>query len=493
MESVVGSDHLYPARRAEFWQVLLCMGFDPSAACTGAYSGLALEPTVFENGIYHTKAAEVILHFLFTQLDAGRFRREFFGCWPVCDPRQSRDFRTHSFKWLEELKKDTANWPADVPVRRSYVDECRGVRFEEMLWTLAKHTALHLLHGPWRPALKHGVADVPVGERGKLSHQQHEQISKALASCRARYARRTRDRMQAQAAWRRAEQDLRAEIGSAREERDKTRHAFRSMRRVLDSACPGTIVVPGIEASAAEVQQELAKLAEEARGLWAATSGWVDAHRAAIEQADAVVEQRTVPVRLDGARDLRLAPARLWATWLAQNRVQPFLGTSLDLQAMARMAAVGVTALHGHLAIGHSDFRLQGAGTLPLPKVKDDLPRLEAAIHAQGARVARLKRLRGLLGQQRAAIHARVEQAPETAESPMAGVICALERAELGADDSKSNVAAGGGGNRMRRLAEMWDGVAGEEYPLSVLDAAWPTGCRAASSASEPSSSYAGT
>ncbi|ORX67286.1 hypothetical protein DL89DRAFT_56028 [Linderina pennispora] len=155
MESVVGSDHLYPARRAEFWQVLLCMGFDPSAACTGAYSGLALEPTVFENGIYHTKAAEVILHFLFTQLDAGRFRREFFDCWPVCDPRQSRDFRSHSFKWLEEFKKDTANWPADVPVRRSYVDECRGVRFEEMLWTLAKHTALHLLHGPWRPALKH--------------------------------------------------------------------------------------------------------------------------------------------------------------------------------------------------------------------------------------------------------------------------------------------------------------------------------------------------
>ncbi|KAJ2793823.1 hypothetical protein H4S07_006936, partial [Coemansia furcata] len=62
-------------QRQEFWQTLLAMGFQRQAACTGAYSGVELDWRVFERGIYHTKAAELIMHFLLGRLDAVRVRR----------------------------------------------------------------------------------------------------------------------------------------------------------------------------------------------------------------------------------------------------------------------------------------------------------------------------------------------------------------------------------------------------------------------------------
>ncbi|KAJ2794800.1 hypothetical protein H4R20_006108, partial [Coemansia guatemalensis] len=102
------------------------MGFDPIEACSGTYSGVDLDSRVFERGIYHMKAAELILQFLLTHLDGVRFKREFFDCWPIGDPRQARDFRTHAFKWLDELRRGSAEkgdevgqWPTEVPVRRS--------------------------------------------------------------------------------------------------------------------------------------------------------------------------------------------------------------------------------------------------------------------------------------------------------------------------------------------------------------------------------------
>ncbi|KAJ2786615.1 hypothetical protein H4R21_007172, partial [Coemansia helicoidea] len=89
-------------RRDELWQTLLAMGFAPQTAAVGAYSGIALDAHVFERGVYHTKAAELVLQFLLTRLDGERFRREFFDCWPIGDPRQAREFRARAFKWVDE-------------------------------------------------------------------------------------------------------------------------------------------------------------------------------------------------------------------------------------------------------------------------------------------------------------------------------------------------------------------------------------------------------
>lgn len=47
--------------------------------------------------------------------------------WPVHDPKQAREFRNICFKWLEVLKKSNVI-PPTVPIRRSYLEECKGER-----------------------------------------------------------------------------------------------------------------------------------------------------------------------------------------------------------------------------------------------------------------------------------------------------------------------------------------------------------------------------
>ncbi|PVU99661.1 hypothetical protein BB559_000509 [Furculomyces boomerangus] len=95
---------------------------------------------IFTGGAEHTRAAEILIHFLLCKIDLKRARKDFAICYPVCEPRQSREFRTTAFKWMESLKNDTSSrklWPKWSQVRRSYFDECMGIRFETMMWGLA--------------------------------------------------------------------------------------------------------------------------------------------------------------------------------------------------------------------------------------------------------------------------------------------------------------------------------------------------------------------
>ncbi|KAJ1746599.1 hypothetical protein LPJ69_006438, partial [Coemansia sp. RSA 1752] len=101
------ADPTIDTQRNEFWQTLLAMGFDPTTAASGTYSGIVLDARVFEHGVYHMKAFELILHFLFSHLDSTRFKREFFDSWPIGDARQAREFRSHAFKWLDELRRES--------------------------------------------------------------------------------------------------------------------------------------------------------------------------------------------------------------------------------------------------------------------------------------------------------------------------------------------------------------------------------------------------
>ncbi|OMJ29552.1 hypothetical protein AYI69_g941 [Smittium culicis] len=69
-----------------------------------------------------------------------RTLKVFNSCFPVCEPKQSREFRSVCFKWMDELKNDSSEnriWPRWSQVRRSYFDECLGIRFESMVWGLA--------------------------------------------------------------------------------------------------------------------------------------------------------------------------------------------------------------------------------------------------------------------------------------------------------------------------------------------------------------------
>ncbi|KAJ1735986.1 hypothetical protein LPJ61_000245 [Coemansia biformis] len=401
------------ARRDEFWRALLAMGFAPQTAATGTYSGVELDARVFERGVYHTKAAELVLQFLLTLLDRDRFRREFFDCWPIGDPKQAREFRSRAFKWVEELRHASVEradgwWPVDVPVRRSFMDECRGARFEEVLWSLAQFVAQSLLRkgGDWSSHIKH-----PLMPRSKLD-------SATVDGARARYARRTRDRQAAQSVWRQTAERLKQQAGSAEEQKTQVHEAFRACRKRLAADVVGA-QVPEVDCSAADVELILADAVREAKQLWAASAGWVESMAPAIDMVEMVADSRANSVRLDATRQLRLAPppvlANQWTQWLASRSATPFRGPKVDLQVLARMASACVGALRGSIDAGSTDIVLDVApggvessrnGPLADGSNGSDasLCRLDDVIAQQDARIARLKRVRAQLGDQRSAV-----------------------------------------------------------------------------------------
>ncbi|KAJ2613215.1 hypothetical protein H4S08_002334 [Coemansia sp. RSA 1365] len=501
------------ARRDEFWQTLTAMGFDAVEACSGTYSGVYLDSCVFERGIYHMKAAELILQFLLMHLDETRFKREFFDCWPIGDPRQARDFRTHVFKWLDELRRgilekgeEIGQWPTEVPVRRSFVDECKGIRFEEVLWTLCRIVAQKLLRkgGVWAKHIKH-----PLIEMSATSKEENEAIVKASDACRARYARLTRDRIQAQKTWQQTEDILKEQITKANEKQQLTREEFRICRKRLGNEVdPAT--VPDVESSAADVGQMLDLLASEARRLWSGSFGWIEKHSDVVAAVEAVVEKRANSVRLEGKKHLRLVPppqmADQWTQWLAERQATPFRTAGVDLHVLAQMATASVAALRRGIAVP--------ADSSPVLKINKDIedsnqpaPQLQMAdesgvekiqhlddiVGQQETRIARLKRIRAQLVDQRSVIGQHISKSFPDKNTRVTDNIKQLTSIiSTSAQQTKDNeqrtpvnsphtieatdreeVVVNEMTERVHQLADVWEElVTGEEYSENIIDAA---------------------
>ncbi|KAJ2849580.1 hypothetical protein GGI22_005511 [Coemansia erecta] len=406
------ADQANDERRRDFWQTLLAMGFNPEETCTGTYSGIGLDTQVFQRGIYHTKAAELIFHFLLTHLDSARFKREFFDVWPIADPRQARDFRAHVFKWLDEIRRDSAEkqdgrWPLHIPVRRSYIDESKGLRFEQVLWALTSFVAHALLRngsGAWSKYLKRPVIAVPGGD--DMDRGMTEAVAQALSGCRARYARRMRDRLRAQETWQATECELRERIEDADTKRGCVHEAYRTLRMKMGHI-GSAAAVPEVGASVEDIESALGIMVDETKRLWGESAGWVEKNKSIIDLVDAVMDKRANSVKLDGHKQVRLAPppqlAADWARWLAEHKATPFRGADIDLQVVARMATACVGALCHSLS---ADGRLtlengNASGALfGVDRAGERIQQLDQALAEQESRIERLKRVKAQLAEQ---------------------------------------------------------------------------------------------
>ncbi|KAJ2906306.1 hypothetical protein GGI21_004061, partial [Coemansia aciculifera] len=214
-----------------------------------------------------------------------------------------------------------------------------------------------------------------------------------------------------------------------------------------------------------------------AKRLWAASAEWVEQHREAVEVVDTVADRRANAVRLDARRgDVRLAPpmADAWAQWLAAGQGDPpFRGADVSLHAVAQMAKACVGALRR--ALGSTDaLALTGddvAGDRALDCVNERVRLLDAAIGAQDVRLARLRRLRKQLADQKAQTAPAAEHVPEN-NSAVDALLEAVHRRSV-------PLAAGAeplvGPSRASELAEAWAGLLDDEAPpVHVVGLAWP-------------------
>jgi len=85
-----------------FFSTLLILGFNVTASETQHKIGF--KPDMFR--VPCKKGAEVILHFLLTQLDPDRAKTEFSMCWPAWDAKKEHQYRKCVFNWLTELHRD---------------------------------------------------------------------------------------------------------------------------------------------------------------------------------------------------------------------------------------------------------------------------------------------------------------------------------------------------------------------------------------------------
>ncbi|KAG5460942.1 MAG: hypothetical protein BJ554DRAFT_6950 [Olpidium bornovanus] len=87
--------------------------------------------------------------------------QRFAHCWPISDRAVGREFRNVVYKWLEALKK-AGHIPWDVAVRRSYLDECKGERFDELMLCLSNHVVEVVLERDFAPDFAPGrEAELP--------------------------------------------------------------------------------------------------------------------------------------------------------------------------------------------------------------------------------------------------------------------------------------------------------------------------------------------
>ena len=118
------------------------LGFPPETEAGGAVYGsgtggpLQIDALTFAKA--NPKAAEALLHFLWTRIDPAASAHSLKSCWPILGPDQAREFRVQQLRWLETLKK-AGVVPGEVPVRKSELDSCRGRNLERLLLCLANH------------------------------------------------------------------------------------------------------------------------------------------------------------------------------------------------------------------------------------------------------------------------------------------------------------------------------------------------------------------
>ncbi|KAJ2851967.1 hypothetical protein IWW36_000740 [Coemansia brasiliensis] len=463
------------------------MGFDPESAASGAYSGIPLDAYVFENGIYHMKASELILHFLLTHLDSTRFKREFFDCWPIGDARQARDFRSHTFKWLEDIRHQSTErqdhrWPLDVPVRRSYIDECKGIRFEQVLWALTTFVACAMLRrgGAWASYIKHPLIE----DCNSISDKEGMQkLADATANCRMRYGRRLRDRLRAQQQWQTTIRDLQESIADARDKQQRVHEQFRICRKQMGSQASDVDAVPRVDATPREIEEELEQLATRAAKLWARSYGWVEENAKVVEMVEAVMENRANSVRLDGRKDLKLVPAPQmadeWTKWLATQHKTPFRATTqVDLHVLTQMATACVNTLRRNLTANDADisWKLDTADetstAADLPDRSEQLYSLDTAIKQQGTRIDKLKRLRLQLNEQRDKIAQLMHKDSQgTCISFPTSNANSIKPAQMPSKSVAQPMT-----ERVNELAQLWEEMASggddEEYPRSIVNAA---------------------
>ncbi|XP_060696009.1 HAUS augmin-like complex subunit 6 isoform X1 [Hemiscyllium ocellatum] len=135
-------------RKERLWSGLLALGFSPSGdeGRPGA-RGAGGKRVVFSRDMFdkpNMEAFQVVMHFLFLQLDQNRANSLFRDCWPIYDKKSAASFRKVCFEWMKKIAEEVGN---DFPqVTASLLLSPGGPKFSNLIYHFIKYVLMCKFH-----------------------------------------------------------------------------------------------------------------------------------------------------------------------------------------------------------------------------------------------------------------------------------------------------------------------------------------------------------
>ncbi|KAJ3167428.1 HAUS augmin-like complex subunit 6 [Geranomyces variabilis] len=341
--------------RTIFWTNLLLLGFNPPD-----YPNVELHAQIFagRGGPSAAKAMEIIVHFLFTALDAQAAQERLAKCWPIIDRNQSRDFRIAVIKWFETLKRD-GNLPADVSVRKSYFDECRGERFERALLALSNCVLKQALIRECEPT---GIA---VDEH-LIESCDAEALKIHVVNASKQFLDECKQHNEQEREWVAYKNEL---LSEHRQIATKMSQVEKD-RRELDMTLANAFGMPITPATAlARVKDKTGQIAQE----WQTLERWVATNRDNMQMVDDVLAGRTNLYRLEAIPAVAASGGASVAGPIANSSLDPLPPDVADIaQLWAKLYSNVITTIGGLV-----DTRAHTPGVLGNETVSQLLERVQ--------------------------------------------------------------------------------------------------------------------
>ncbi|KAJ3149630.1 hypothetical protein HDU89_003683 [Geranomyces variabilis] len=316
--------------RTIFWTNLLLLGFNPPD-----YPNVELHAQIFagRGGPSAAKAMEIIAHFLFTTLDTQAAQERLAKCWPIIDRNQSRDFRIAVVKWFETLKRD-GKLPADVSVRKSYFDECRGERFERALLALSNCVLKQALRRECESA---GTA---VDEH-LLESCDAEALKTHVVNAGKQFLDECKQHNEQEREWVAYKNELLSEHRQIATKMSQVEKDRRELDTILANAF-GTPITPA--AALARVKDKTAQIAHQ----WQTLERWVVTNRDNMQMVDDVLAGRTNLYRLEAIPAVAASGGASVAGPIANSSLDPLPPDVADIAHLwAKLYSNVITTIDG--------------------------------------------------------------------------------------------------------------------------------------------------
>ncbi|KAL1924065.1 uncharacterized protein VTP21DRAFT_7100 [Calcarisporiella thermophila] len=319
--------------RTLLYSNLALLGF--SKCLTGSFAHLEFNEEMFNSGANTIKSMEIVTWFLLQKLDPRNAEERFISCWPPLDVAQAREYRNIVFKWIEQLKKD-GFLPANLIVRRSFFDECRGDRFERILLALSTHVIQVVIARDYKQYIK--LPSVAKEDPSKPDIKDKLQI--CIWEQSQNFLKQTQQRHKAREGWKRTA----AKLTSTYDSISETKTQLTTKRAIFND---GLDVVNKFESmSLNDVEEYREQQLERIRTQWKRCLHWLDTHREHSETISSILNNTANKYRLDGSSIKLAVPDELMIRWesaFVKDGITPYCENKLELVSAFRIGKLAVT------------------------------------------------------------------------------------------------------------------------------------------------------